>query len=68
MGTITEFFQIISAFAFLFYGFACLMSSELVVEFERYRLSKFRVLTGVLEVLGAIGLLVGFVFPPQSLA
>lgn len=31
----------------------------MVAEFERYGLSKYRVLTGVLQVLAAVGLLVG---------
>jgi uncharacterized membrane protein YphA (DoxX/SURF4 family) len=30
------------------------------VEFERYGLAQFRVLVGVLECLGALGLLVGY--------
>ena len=33
-------------------------------EFRRYGLSKFKKLTGVLEILGAIGLVVGFKFYP----
>ena len=37
----------------------------MVVEFERYRLARFRKITGYLQILGAVGLLVGFV---QSVA
>jgi hypothetical protein len=36
----------------------------MVVEFERYRLARFRMLTGYLQILGAVGLLVGFLFSP----
>lgn len=35
----------------------------MVIEFERYGLRKFRVLTGTLEVSGALGQLVGFMIP-----
>jgi len=34
------------------------------LEFERFGLSRFRVLTGVLEISGAVGLAAGFLFPP----
>jgi len=48
------------AVAFLFYGLSCLFSVRLVKEFERYGLSRYRVLTGILQLLGAVGLLTGF--------
>lgn len=54
---------VLSAVLFLFYGFACLYFDGMAEEFERYGLSRFRRLTGLLEVLGALGLLVGYVFP-----
>jgi len=58
----------ISAAAFLFYGLACLFSRRLVAEFERYRLARFRVLVGSLEVTGALGLIAGWWFPPLQIA
>ena len=39
----------------------------MVEEFERYGLSKFRTLTGVLEVLGGLGIFVGLFFKPLLL-
>ncbi|MFQ3226331.1 MAG: hypothetical protein ACI8Z5_002603 [Lentimonas sp.] len=39
----------------------------MVVEFDRYRLRKYRVLTGVLQVLGAVGLLLGILYEPVGL-
>ncbi len=33
------------------------------IEFERYGLSRFRSLVGVLEILGGVALLVGFFYP-----
>ncbi|MFT4710109.1 MAG: hypothetical protein ACI9D0_000094 [Bacteroidia bacterium] len=56
--------RILSIAAFLFYGWICLASDHMVPEFERYGLAKFRRLTGALELLGALGLLVGYVFQP----
>jgi hypothetical protein len=58
----------VSAAAFLFYGLACLFSSKLVAEFERYRLARFRMLVGSLEVAGALGLIAGWWFPPLQTA
>jgi uncharacterized membrane protein YphA (DoxX/SURF4 family) len=51
--------RLVSAAAFLFYGAMCLVSPAMSVEFERYRMPQMRVLTAVLEMVGALGLLVG---------
>jgi uncharacterized membrane protein YphA (DoxX/SURF4 family) len=59
----------LSVVLFLYYGLDCLLSDGMVVEFERYGLSRYRRLTGSLEVLGAVGLIVGyFVLPVLVLA
>jgi uncharacterized membrane protein YphA (DoxX/SURF4 family) len=50
---------LVSAVLFLVYGALCLFSNGMEEEFERYGLSRFRRLTGGLEVLGGLGLLVG---------
>jgi hypothetical protein len=63
-----EILTAVSAAAFLFYGLACLFSRRLVAEFERYRLARFRVLVGSLEVAGALGLIAGWWFPPLLIA
>lgn len=49
-----------SATAFLFYGVACLALDGMKRDFERFGMSRLRVLTGTLEVLGAVGLIVGY--------
>jgi hypothetical protein len=49
----------VSAALFLFYGALCLFSNGMEEEFARYGLSRFRRLTGALELLGGAGLLVG---------
>lgn len=51
------------AFVFLVYGISLLISSSMVIDFERFGLAKFRVLTGVLEVLGAVGVVAGIKWP-----
>jgi uncharacterized membrane protein YphA (DoxX/SURF4 family) len=54
---------LVSAGLFLIYGALCLFSNGMEAEFERYGLSRFRRLTGALEVLGGAGLLVGLRVP-----
>jgi len=54
----------LSVVLFLYYGLDCLLSDGMVVEFERYGLSRYRRLTGSLEVLGAVGLVVGYFVSP----
>ena len=52
-----------SSLAFLTYGGLCLSTTSMEGEFKRFGLEKLRALTGVLEVLGALGLLVGLKWP-----
>ncbi len=58
-----EIARAISIAAFLFFGVTCLISPYMVEEFARYRLTRFRTMVGLLQLLGAIGMLVGLVFP-----
>ena len=53
----------ISSISFLFYGISYFTSAHLQQEFVRYGLQKFGTLTAVLEILGAVGLLVGLLSP-----
>lgn len=64
----TDILAAVSAAAFFFYGAACLVSPKLVAEFERYRLARFRVLVGLLELAGAAGLVAGWWLPPLQTA
>jgi hypothetical protein len=59
MSLSTKVLIIISSLSFLFYGAHCLKSDYMKLEFKRYGLEKFRTLTGVLEILGGLGLLIG---------
>jgi DoxX-like family len=49
----------LSVVVFLLYGLACLFADGMKAEFERFGLSRLRLLTGALEVLGALGLVAG---------
>ena len=51
------------ALSFIGYGASCLAASHMVREFERFGLPNYRKLTGILQLLGASGLLIGFRFP-----
>jgi len=53
-----------SAILFLGYGIVCLTANGMAAEFERFGLARYRMLTGALEVLGAVGLVVGLWIPP----
>lgn len=50
---------LISGISFIIYGILLLNSLEMQNEFKRFGLEKFTKLTGVLELLGGIGTLVG---------
>ena len=58
---------VLSIGLFLYFGFACLFANGMVAEFERFGLSRFRRLTGSLELLGALGLIVGYLLPVLQL-
>ena len=53
-----------SGVTFVVYGALCLASPSMQAEFVRFGLARFRVLTGILEVLAGVGLLVGLKWPP----
>lgn len=55
---------LISSSSFLFYGINCLFSQKMKDEFLRFGLSNQRVLTGCLQILGALGLGLGYFFSP----
>ncbi|WP_045474202.1 DoxX family protein [Winogradskyella sp. PG-2] len=53
-----------SSVAFLFYGANCLLSKKMKDEFVRFGLEKQRILTGYLQLFGALGLIFGYLFFP----
>ena len=58
----------LSILLFLYYGTACLFADAMKADFERFGLRRLRLMTGALEVLGALGLLVGQVVPELVVA
>ena len=55
--------QIFCLFSFCLYGFRCALTAHMATEFARYGIPQFRVLTGILQLVAAFGLLVGFFYP-----
>jgi uncharacterized membrane protein len=64
--TLNRALTIFSAIAFLGYGIVCVSSRSMVGDFRRFGLEHLRILTGVLEILGGIGLLVGLWWLPAQ--
>jgi uncharacterized membrane protein YphA (DoxX/SURF4 family) len=55
---------VFNAVAFFYYGLTCLFSSRMMREFIRFGLSpKQRLLTGILQLFGATGVLIGLLTP-----
>ena len=59
MSTFYFLLALFSGVSFIVYGSLLLVSTEMQNEFKRFELEKFTTLTGILELLGGIGLLVG---------
>lgn len=57
------FLLIVCALSFLGYGLSCLFSPHMVAEFQRYGLSDYRRMTGILQLLAAAGLALGLALP-----
>ena len=55
---------LISSLSFLAYGIAYFISPQMKSEFKRFGLEKAGTLTAVLEIIGAVGLLVGLKVQP----
>ena len=53
-----------SSLAFIYFGINCFYSKLIISEFKRYELPAYRKLTGLLQLIGAVGLLIGFYFYP----
>ncbi len=55
---------LISSLSFLFYGVSYFVSPHMKNEFKRFKLEKLGLLTIVLEIVGALGLLIGLWYNP----
>ena len=56
-----------SSFSFLFYGISYFISPHMKSEFERFKLERLGLLVIVLEIVGALGLLIGLWYKPLLL-
>lgn len=52
-----------TSISFLCYGVSCLLTSRMQQEFHRFGLARYRCLTGVLQLVGAMGVLAGLALP-----
>ncbi len=57
------FLNFVSSISFLFFGANCLKSEYMRDEFARYGLPQHRKLVGILQLAGAVGLLIGLALP-----
>ena len=64
---IPEILEIFSAFSFVFYGIMSFTSNIMKSEFNRWGISKFRVVVGCAQLTGGFGLLLGFYLPVMTL-
>lgn len=66
------YFQVLlvtTALAFLLYGYNSLYFAPMIAEFNRFGLTSLqRRITGVMQILGALGLLLGLRYPAFGLA
>jgi len=60
--------KVLSVILFLYYGLSVLVSNAMVTDFQRFGLLRFRKLTGFLELLGSLGLILGFFLPHFTVA
>jgi hypothetical protein len=56
-----------SGFSFFFFGMGCWINPHLKREFIRYGIPQFRIVTGLLQLLGALGIGMGFWFLPLQI-
>jgi intracellular septation protein A len=49
-----------SSISFLFFGIGCFTSPFVKAEFIRYGIPQFRKLTGLLQLFGGLGIIIGF--------
>ncbi|WP_340199975.1 DoxX family protein [Ascidiimonas sp. W6] len=54
----------ISGISFLIYGFTCILTKHMKDEFIRFKIPQWRITTGILQLIGGLGLLAGFWFSP----
>lgn len=59
---------VLSAVSFVYYGVGCLASLRLHEEYLRYGVPHLRVISGMLQLLGAAGVVIGLTIEPIGVA
>lgn len=59
MQTATVVAVALSSASFAWFGLSCFLSPKVVTEFARYRLARFRPITGALQIAASLGLVAG---------
>ncbi len=55
---------VFSSVSFLLFGISCFLTPFMRTEFVRYGLGQWRPVIGVLQILGAVGLILGYCYLP----
>ena len=56
---------ILNSIVFLIYGILRIFTQHMLEEFKEFGLIKYRIMTGILEMCGAIGSLIGYFWSPH---
>lgn len=62
--TFLQVLTLISGISFVYYGFSSFFSKKMKVEYKRWGYPEQRFMIGSLQLLGGLGLFLGFVFEP----
>lgn len=62
--TMTIIITYLTGISFIFYGYLIIFANHMKIDFERFGIAKFRLLTGILELLGGLGLIIGVHYNP----
>tara|TARA_A100001015_G_scaffold46163_1_gene50960 strand:- start:53 stop:391 length:339 start_codon:yes stop_codon:yes gene_type:complete len=62
--TFLQVLTLISGISFVYYGFSSFFSKKMKIEYKRWGYPEQRFMIGSLQLLGGLGLFLGFVFEP----
>ena len=62
--TFLQVLTLISGISFIYYGFSSFFSKKMKIEYKRWGYPEQRFMIGSLQLLGGLGLFLGFVFEP----
>jgi len=62
--TFLQILTLISGISFVYYGFSSFFSKKMKIEYKRWGYPEQRFMIGSLQLLGGLGLFLGFIFDP----